>query len=66
MIENGVEKVQLLPAMNDKYGGVIVELKEQHLDSNVFLIRLRASMSLWKLQVLFVYTKLLIKNFIIC
>ncbi|XP_071694193.1 nudix hydrolase 10-like [Rutidosis leptorrhynchoides] len=49
-IENGFEKVQILPAINDHYGGVIVELKEQHMDSSVFLTRLKASMSFWTLQ----------------
>lgn len=46
MGENGVE---LLCGINDKHGGVIVEMKD-HMDSNVFLDMLRASMSHWKLQ----------------
>lgn len=49
--ENGGQMVQLLSAINDDFGGVIVEMKE-HMDSNVFLTMLRASMSQWKLQVL--------------
>ena len=49
--KNGVEKVQLLPAINDNYGGVEVELKER-MDSDVFLARLKASMLEWTLQVL--------------
>ncbi|KAM7492785.1 hypothetical protein LguiA_035706 [Lonicera macranthoides] len=47
--ENGGQKVQLLSAINDDFGGVIVEVNE-HMDSNVFLTMLRASMSQWKLQ----------------
>ncbi|KAM7495650.1 hypothetical protein LguiB_030259 [Lonicera macranthoides] len=47
--ENGGQKVQLLSAINDDFGGVIVEMNE-HMDSNVFLTMLRASMSQWKLQ----------------
>ncbi|GJT42129.1 NUDIX hydrolase 2-like protein isoform X1 [Tanacetum coccineum] len=47
--KNGVEKVQLLPAIDDNYGGVEVELKER-MDSDVFLARLKASMLEWTLQ----------------
>ncbi|KAK9080702.1 hypothetical protein SSX86_000460 [Deinandra increscens subsp. villosa] len=47
--ENGVENVQLLPAINDHYGGVVVELKE-HMDPTIFLTRLKSSMSQWTLQ----------------
>ncbi|GMP65018.1 hypothetical protein CsSME_00025996 [Camellia sinensis var. sinensis] len=47
--ENGVQQVELLAAVNDDHGGVIVEMKEP-MDSEVFLSRLRASISKWKLQ----------------
>ncbi|CAK9145107.1 unnamed protein product [Ilex paraguariensis] len=47
--ENGVQKVELLAAINDDHGGVIVEMKES-MDSKVFLSLLRASLSHWKLQ----------------
>ncbi|KAL6999119.1 nudix (nucleoside diphosphate linked moiety X)-type motif 2 [Sarracenia purpurea var. burkii] len=47
--ENGVQHVELLSAVNDDHGGVIVEVKEP-IDSEAFLYRLRASISLWKLQ----------------
>ncbi|KAM7461470.1 hypothetical protein LguiA_029591 [Lonicera macranthoides] len=47
--ENAGQKVQLLSANNDNYGGVTVEINE-HMDSNVFLTMLRASMSHWKQQ----------------
>ncbi|KAL8243340.1 hypothetical protein R6Q59_009598 [Mikania micrantha] len=49
IIENGVENVQLLPAINDDHDGVVVELME-HMDPTIFLIRLKASMSQWTLQ----------------
>lgn len=47
--ENGFEEIQLLPAINDDHGGIIVELNE-HMGSSVFLTALRASMAQWKLQ----------------
>lgn len=51
-IENEVENVQLLPAIEDDHGGVVVELKE-HMDPAVFLTKLKTSMTQWTLQVLF-------------
>lgn len=48
-IENGVEIVQRLPATDDEFGGVVVEMKE-HMDSDVFRTLLKASMLQWKLQ----------------
>ncbi|KAJ0790484.1 putative hydrolase [Helianthus annuus] len=48
-IKDGVENVQLLPAIYDDYGGVVVELTE-HMDPTVFLTRLKTSMSQWTLQ----------------
>ncbi|XP_076897602.1 nudix hydrolase 2-like [Bidens hawaiensis] len=48
-IKDGVENVQLLPAINDDHGGVVVELNE-HMDPANFLIRLKTSMSQWTLQ----------------
>ncbi|KAL8256515.1 hypothetical protein R6Q59_031582 [Mikania micrantha] len=47
--ENGVEIVQKLPAIDDEFGGVVVEMKE-HMDSDVFCTLLKTSMSQWKLQ----------------
>lgn len=47
--KNVNEKVQLLPAINDDFGGVVVELKE-HMDSDVFFTLLKTSMSQWTLQ----------------
>ncbi|EOY12022.1 NUDIX hydrolase domain - like 10 [Theobroma cacao] len=49
LCENGVCHVELLPAINDDHGGVIVEMKE-HMDSDTFVTRLRASMLKWKQQ----------------
>ncbi|KHG18474.1 Nudix hydrolase 10 -like protein [Gossypium arboreum] len=46
---NGVCNTELLPAINDGHGGVIVEMKE-HMDSQTFVIVLRASMLQWKQQ----------------
>ncbi|TYH87199.1 hypothetical protein ES332_D01G100300v1 [Gossypium tomentosum] len=46
---NGVWHTELLPATNDGHGGVIVEMKE-HMDSETFVIVLRASMLQWKQQ----------------
>ncbi|KVH99207.1 NUDIX hydrolase domain-containing protein [Cynara cardunculus var. scolymus] len=48
-IGNCDERVQLLPAICDEYGGVVVELKE-HMESDVFLTLLKTSMSQWTLQ----------------
>lgn len=50
LVQNGVKKVQLLPAENDDHGGVIVEL-EEHMDPNIFHNMLRSSLHQWKLQV---------------
>ncbi|XP_016476619.1 nudix hydrolase 10 [Nicotiana tabacum] len=49
VVQNGVKKVQLLPAENDDHGGVIVEL-EEHMDPNIFHNMLRSSLHQWKLQ----------------
>ncbi|XVF70892.1 hypothetical protein PTKIN_Ptkin11bG0198700 [Pterospermum kingtungense] len=46
---NGVCHAELLPAINDDHGGVIVEMKET-MDSNTFVIVLRASILQWKEQ----------------
>ncbi|KAK1406941.1 hypothetical protein QVD17_38551 [Tagetes erecta] len=48
-IENEVENVQLLPAIEDDHGGVVVELKEQ-MDPAFFLTKLKTSMIQWTLQ----------------
>ncbi|XP_021805899.1 nudix hydrolase 2-like [Prunus avium] len=47
MPENGVEQIELLSAVEDLHGGVVVDLKES-MDSEVFSSLLRASMSQWK------------------
>lgn len=44
------EEVELLPAVNDYYGGVIVEMKAP-MDSSAFVSSLRASISNWRKQV---------------
>ncbi|CAN4103914.1 unnamed protein product [Withania somnifera] len=49
LVQNGVKRVQLLPAVNDDHGGVIVELEEP-MDPNVFHNMLRSSLRQWKLQ----------------
>ncbi|KAK2965012.1 hypothetical protein RJ639_026436, partial [Escallonia herrerae] len=48
-VNNGFQKNQLLSAVNDDHGGVIVEMKESMVP-DVFLTVLRASMSQWQLQ----------------
>ncbi|KAA8531841.1 hypothetical protein F0562_006442 [Nyssa sinensis] len=48
--ENTVQQTELLDASNDAYGGVIVDMKE-HVDPNVFVTLLRASMSQWAQQI---------------
>nr|GFB04440.1 NUDIX hydrolase 10-like [Tanacetum cinerariifolium] len=47
--ESGVKNVQRLPATDDEFGGVVVEMKE-HMGSEVFHTLLKTSMSQWKLQ----------------
>ncbi|KAF5461196.1 hypothetical protein F2P56_021014 [Juglans regia] len=47
--EHGIEHVELLPAINDDDGGIIVEMKEA-MDSEVFVTLLRASVSEWRRQ----------------
>lgn len=49
--ENGNQHVEILPAINDLHGGVIVEMQEA-MDSQIFLVLLRASMAQWRQQVL--------------
>ncbi|KAF3649044.1 Nudix hydrolase 8 [Capsicum annuum] len=49
MFQNGVKKDQLLSAVNDDHGGVIVEFKEP-MDPIVFQNMLKASLSKWRLQ----------------
>ncbi|XP_076939286.1 nudix hydrolase 2-like isoform X1 [Bidens hawaiensis] len=48
-IENGVEDAQQLPATDDEFGGVVVEMKEP-MDPDIFRSLLKTSMSQWKLQ----------------
>ncbi|KAH7546935.1 hypothetical protein FEM48_Zijuj01G0253500 [Ziziphus jujuba var. spinosa] len=47
--ENGTQHVEILPAINDDHGGVIVEMKES-MDSQTFLVLLRASIGQWREQ----------------
>lgn len=47
--ENRFQHVELLPAVNDGFDGVIVEMKEP-MEPEAFCSQLRASMSVWKLQ----------------
>ncbi|KAA8523545.1 hypothetical protein F0562_009968 [Nyssa sinensis] len=49
IMENGGQQVELLSAINDDHGGVIVEMKEP-MDSMVFGTLLRASMLQWTRQ----------------
>ncbi|GLT57476.1 hypothetical protein SLA2020_304440 [Shorea laevis] len=49
LCENGVWHGQLLPAVPDEHGGVIVDMQEP-MDSESFLTALRASMLEWKRQ----------------
>uniref|UniRef100_A0A2P2LKT8 Uncharacterized protein MANES_13G061400 n=4 Tax=Rhizophora mucronata TaxID=61149 RepID=A0A2P2LKT8_RHIMU len=46
---NGIEHVELLKAVEDSYGGIIVDMKEP-IDSGMFIPLLRASMSKWRQQ----------------
>ncbi|XP_065862652.1 nudix hydrolase 10-like [Euphorbia lathyris] len=48
-IENGFNQVTLLPATNDDFGGVIVDMKEP-MEPDIFLCMLRNSISVWKQQ----------------
>lgn len=47
--EDGSQRVELLSALNDNYGGVIVEMKES-MDSLAFITLLRASILEWRRQ----------------
>ncbi|OMP04224.1 hypothetical protein COLO4_09832 [Corchorus olitorius] len=47
--ENGSCHVELLPAVNDDHGGVIVEMKE-HIAAETFVNLLKASILQWKQQ----------------
>ncbi|KAI7737378.1 hypothetical protein M8C21_020325 [Ambrosia artemisiifolia] len=44
-----IDNVQRLPATEDEFGGVVVDMKE-HMDVDVFRTLLKISMSRWKLQ----------------
>lgn len=48
-IEYGVQNGQILPATDDEFGGVVIEMKE-HMCSDVFRSLLKSSMAQWKLQ----------------
>ena len=50
VLENGFQHVELLPASNDDHEGVIVNM-EKPMDSKVFCMALRASLSQWRKQV---------------
>lgn len=45
------EEVEILPATNDNHGGVIVEMKDP-MDSRTFVFSLRASLEIWRQQVM--------------
>lgn len=45
-----VQQIGLLNAVNDKYGGVVVDMKEP-MDSHIYVPLLRASISQWRQQV---------------
>ncbi|XP_071692830.1 nudix hydrolase 2-like [Rutidosis leptorrhynchoides] len=47
--DGGIENVQRLPATDDEFGGVVVNMIE-HMDPDVFRTLLKISMSQWKLQ----------------
>ncbi|KAK9152391.1 hypothetical protein Syun_010700 [Stephania yunnanensis] len=47
LMENGVQPTGLLIAVNDEYGGVIIEMEEP-MDSEVFRSSLSASLSQWR------------------
>jgi hypothetical protein len=43
--------VEPLNAVEDRYGGVRVDLVEEHMDCDVYVPRLKASISQWRQQV---------------
>ena len=49
MDESRVEQIELLNGKEDSYGGVTVEV-ERHMDTDVFVPLLKASLSQWKLR----------------
>lgn len=51
--ENEAQKGKILTAINDEFDGVIVEVNEP-MDSKVFHSMLKASISLWRQQVVVV------------
>ncbi|WCJ28197.1 hypothetical protein M5689_009904 [Euphorbia peplus] len=48
-VENGVQKIKILTAVNDEHEGVIVELRDP-MNSDVFASRLKASIVHWRKQ----------------
>ncbi|KAL2523784.1 Nudix hydrolase 2 [Abeliophyllum distichum] len=49
VVEDEVQKFQVLPSYDDEHGGVVVDMKEP-MDPNVFQAMLKASLSQWKLE----------------
>lgn len=45
------QSLKLLTAVEDDFGGLNVEMADQPMDAAVFAIKLRASISCWRLQV---------------
>ncbi|KAK9924332.1 hypothetical protein M0R45_032709 [Rubus argutus] len=48
MPESGVEQIELLNADDDLHGGVVVDMKDKPMDSELFTSLLKASLSQWK------------------
>nr|XP_004303571.2 PREDICTED: nudix hydrolase 2-like isoform X1 [Fragaria vesca subsp. vesca] len=48
MPESGVEQIELLRARDDIHGGVVVDMDDQPMDSDVFASLLKASLSEWR------------------
>jgi hypothetical protein len=49
--ESEWQSLKLLIAVEDEFGGLKVEMADQPMDAAVFAIKLRASISFWRLQV---------------
>ncbi|XP_050381714.1 nudix hydrolase 2-like [Argentina anserina] len=48
MPEGGVEQIELLRALDDIHGGVVIDMNDQHMDPEVFASLLQASLSEWR------------------
>lgn len=58
--ESGVEQIELLNADDDLHGGVVVDMKDKPMDSEVFASLLKASLSHWKQKVFWFLISLLL------